>query len=146
MSLRDGSQKMSKSDPSEFSRINLTDDADTIATKFRKARTDAEPLPGNLEGLADRPEALNLVTIYGALAERPRKEICAEFEGQGFAEFKKALIELAVEKLSPVTGEMARLSKDPGFVDGVLADGAEKAGAIAEPILKDIKKIIGLTA
>ncbi|MEE8295495.1 MAG: tryptophan--tRNA ligase [Sphingomonadales bacterium] len=146
MSLRDGSAKMSKSDPSELSRINLTDDADTIATKIRKARTDAEPLPGNLEGLKDRPEALNLVTIFGALAERPRKDICTEFEGQGFAEFKKALIELAVEKLSPVTLEMARLSNDPGFVDDILADGAEKASAIAEPILRDIKKIIGLTA
>lgn len=146
MSLRDGSAKMSKSDPSEFSRINLTDDADTIAAKIRKARTDAEPLPATLEGLEGRPEALNLVTIFGALAERPRKDICAEFEGQGFAEFKKALIDLAVEKLSPITGEMARLSKDPKFVDDLLADGAEKASAIAGPILKDIKKIIGLTA
>lgn len=145
MSLRDGAAKMSKSDPSELSRINLTDDADTIATKIRKARTDAEPLPANLEGLEGRPEALNLVTIFAALAERPRADICAEFEGKGFSDFKKALIELAVEKLSPITGEMARLSKDPKFVDGVLADGAEKASAIAEPILSEIKKIIGLT-
>jgi len=146
MSLRDGSAKMSKSDPSEYSRINLNDDADTIAQKIRKARTDAEPLPATLEGLEGRPEALNLVTIYGALADKSRKAVCRDFEGQGFAEFKAALIELAVEKLSPITGEMARLSKDPGYVDGLLAQGAERAEALAAPVLKEVKKIVGLSA
>jgi len=146
MSLRDGSAKMSKSDPSEYSRINLNDDADTIAQKIRKARTDAEPLPATLEGLEGRPEALNLVTIYGALADKSRKAVCRDFEGQGVAECKAALIELAVEKLSPITGEMARLSKDPGYVDGLLAQGAERAEALAAPVLKEVKKIVGLSA
>ncbi len=146
MSLRDGTVKMSKSDPSEFSRINLTDDADTLAKKIRKARTDAEPLPASLEGLKERPEALNLVTIYGALSDRPRKDVCKEFEGQGFADFKKALIDLAVEKLTPISGEMNRLAKDPGYVDKLLEEGAERARERARPVLGEVKKIIGLTA
>ncbi len=145
MSLRDGSAKMSKSDPSEYSRINLNDDADTIAQKIRKARTDALPLPGSVEGLAERPEALNLVTIFAALSDKPRKKVLSEFQGQGFADFKGALINLAVEKLSPITGEMAKLMKDPGYVDRLLDEGAAKANAIAEPILAEVKKIIGLT-
>ena len=145
MSLKDGTQKMSKSDASELSRINLTDDADTIAKKIRKARTDAEPIPGAIENLANRPEALNLITIYGALADMPRADVCTEFAGKGFADFKAALSDLAVAKLSPITTEMARLRDDPGYVDGILEDGAGRANALAKPILKDIHKIIGLT-
>jgi len=144
MSLRDGTRKMSKSEDSELSRINLTDDADTIAKKIRKARTDAEPIPASIEDLADRPEALNLITIYGGLAEIPRADVCTEFAGKGFAEFKAALSDLAVAKLSPITTEMARLKADPGYVDGILEDGAARANALAAPILKDIHKIIGL--
>jgi len=145
MSLKDGTQKMSKSDASDLSRINLTDDADTIAKKIRKARTDSEPIPGDVESLAARPEALNLITIYGALADKPRADVCTEFAGKGFADFKAALSDLAVAKLSPITAEMARLRDDPGYVDGILKDGAGRANALASPILKDIHKIIGLT-
>ncbi|MEE8258971.1 MAG: tryptophan--tRNA ligase [Sphingomonadales bacterium] len=145
MSLKDVTQKMSKSDPSELSRINLTDDADTIAKKIRKARTDADPIPGAVENLAGRPEALNLITIYGALADKPRADVCTEFAGKGFADFKAALSDLAVAKLSPITAEMARLRDDPGYVDGILEDGAGRANALATPILRDIHKIIGLT-
>jgi len=144
MSLRDGSQKMSKSDPSDYSRINLTDDADTIAQKIRKARTDAEPIPAEIAGLKDRPEALNLITIYAALAEVPRARVCQEFAGKGFADFKAALCEVAVEKLAPITAEMARLTGDPGYVDGILARGAERANKISAPILKEVHHIVGL--
>ncbi|WP_262693490.1 tryptophan--tRNA ligase [Kordiimonas aquimaris] len=143
MSLRDGSKKMSKSDPSEFSRINLNDDADTIAQKIRKARTDAEPLPATAEGLDSRPEAANLVGIYAALMDQSRDAVCAEFEGQGFAEFKKALTDVAAAKLAPITEEMARLQKDPGYIDSVLASGGERAAAIAAPILAEIKSTVG---
>jgi len=146
MSLRDGSQKMSKSDPSDYSRINLTDDADTIAQKIRKARTDAEPIPADIKDLGKRPEALNLVTIYAALADRPRAEVCREFAGKGFADFKAALCEVAVENLSPITAEMARLKGDPAYVDGLLAAGAERAIDISTPILKEVHHIIGLSA
>jgi tryptophanyl-tRNA synthetase len=146
MSLRDGRQKMSKSDPSDYSRINLTDDADTIVRKIRKARTDAEPLPAGIEALKDRPEALNLVTIYGSLADLPRKRVCQEFSGKGFADFKAALCELAVEKLAPITAEMSRLKGDPAYVDNVLASGAERANDLAAPILKEVHRIIGLTS
>ncbi len=143
MSLRDGTAKMSKSDPSDYSRISLTDDADMIAKKFRKARTDGEPLPGEIAGLKDRPEALNLVTIFAALADRNRDDVLADFAGQGFADFKAALTDLAVEKLGPITSEMNRLKGDPGYVDGVLRDGARRAAAIAEPILREVQDIVG---
>ncbi|MCV2871802.1 tryptophan--tRNA ligase [Defluviimonas sp. WL0050] len=144
MSLRDGSKKMSKSDPSDASRINLTDDADTIAQKFRKAKTDAEPLPENVEGLKDRPEARNLVNIYAALAEVTPEAVVSEFAGKGFGAFKPALADLAVAKLSPIADEMTRLMADPAEIDRILGDGAERANAIAQPILEQTYDIVGL--
>ncbi|CAM3268467.1 tryptophan--tRNA ligase [Paracoccus nototheniae] len=144
MSLRDGSKKMSKSDPSDASRINLTDDADTIAQKIRKARTDAEPLPGQMEGLKDRPEARNLVNIYAALTDETPDQVLARFEGQGFGAFKPALAEVAVEALSPITRRMAEFMADPAQIDAVLADGADRAAAVAMPILQRTKDIMGL--
>ncbi|UIJ71645.1 tryptophan--tRNA ligase [Aurantimonas sp. HBX-1] len=144
MSLKDGAKKMSKSDPSDLSRINLTDDAEAIARKIRKAKTDPDALPSEPEGLAGRPEADNLVGIYAALAERPKAEILAEFGGRQFSEFKPALVDLAVETLGPVTSEMRRLMADPGHIDAVLRNGGERAGAIAERTMKDVKQIIGL--
>jgi len=146
MSLRNGSQKMSKSDPSEYSRINLNDDADTIALKIRKAKTDPEPLPGKAEDLGDRAEAKNLVGIYAALADMSRDAVCAEFEGKGFGDFKKALTDLAVANLAPITEEMARLEKDPAYIDSVLKAGSERANAIAEPILSEVKRAVGFLA
>ena len=143
MSLRDGSAKMSKSDPSDQSRINLTDDADTIVAKIRKARSDADNLPETLEGLKDRPEAKNLVTIYAALADLTREQVLAEYAGQGFGAFKPALAELAVEAMAPVTAEMRRLMADPTEIDRVLKDGAERAAAIADPVVEETKKIVG---
>lgn len=144
MSLRDGTKKMSKSDPSDMSRINLTDDADTIAAKIRKARTDAEPLPETPEGLAGRAEARNLVGIYAALADMTAEAVVAEFAGQGFAAFKPALADLAVAKLAPLSAEMRRLESDPAEIDRILADGAARADAIAAPILADVYDRIGL--
>lgn len=143
MSLRDGSAKMSKSDPSDQSRINLTDDADTIAAKVKKARTDAEPLPETLDGLADRPEAKNLVAIYAALAGTTREAVIAEYAGQGFGAFKPRLAELAVSELAPVTAEMRRLMDDPAEIDRVLADGARRAAEIADPVVDEVKRIVG---
>jgi tryptophanyl-tRNA synthetase len=143
MSLRDGTRKMSKSDPSDMSRINLTDDADAIANKIRKARTDAEPLPETLEGLAERPEALNLVSIYAALAGTSAEAVVAEYAGQGFGAFKPALADLAVSHLTPITGEMTRLMADPAEIDRVLGDGANRAAAIAEPILAETFDKVG---
>ena len=144
MSLRDGKAKMSKSDPSDASRINLDDDADAIAKKFRRARTDPEPLPSEIAGLADRPEAANLIGIFAALSDRSAEDVLAEFAGKGFADFKPALADLAVEKLGPIGAEMKRLAADPAYIDKVLADGAEKARALAGPILRDVHEIIGL--
>ena len=144
MSLRDGTKKMSKSDPSDLSRINLSDDADAIARKIKKAKTDPEPLPGDLEGLAGRPEAENLVGIYAALAETTRAQVISEFGGRQFSEFKPALAELAVEKLGPVNAEMRRISADPAYVDSVLRDGGERAGARAEETMVKVREIIGL--
>nr|WP_105515000.1 tryptophan--tRNA ligase [Defluviimonas denitrificans] len=144
MSLRDGSKKMSKSDPSDASRINLTDDADTIAQKFRKARTDAEPLPETVAGLKDRPEARNLVNIYAALADTSAEKVVADFAGQGFGAFKPALADLAVAKLAPIADEMKRLMADPAEIDRILGDGAERANAIAEPILNRTYDIVGM--
>lgn len=143
MSLRDGSKKMSKSDPSDMSRINLNDDADTLAAKIRKARTDAEPLPADASGLESRPEAANLIGIYAALMDQSRDSVCAEYEGQGFAEFKKALTDVVAAKLAPITEEMARLEKEPDYIDGILAEGAERASALAEPVLAEVKKAVG---
>ncbi|MFA4950276.1 tryptophan--tRNA ligase [Brevundimonas sp.] len=143
MSLRDGSAKMSKSDPSDQSRINLTDDADTIVAKIRKARSDADVLPDTLEALNDRPEAKNLVTIYAALADMTREQVLAQYAGQGFGAFKPALAERAVEAMAPVTAEMRRLMADPAEIDRVLKDGAERASAIADPVVDEVKKIVG---
>ena len=143
MSLRDGTKKMSKSDPSDASRINLTDDADTIAKKIRKAKTDPEPLPDTLDGLADRPEARNLVNIYAALAETTPEAVIAEHGGAQFGTFKPALADLAVEKLAPISDEMARLMGDLGEIDRILGEGAERAAAIAEPILARTYDIVG---
>ena len=144
MSLRDGSKKMSKSDPSDLSRINLTDDADTISKKIRKAKTDPAPLPGELDGLAERPEAENLVGIYAGLAEISKEAVLKEFGGQQFSVFKPALADLAVEKLAPIAGEMRRISADKAYVDAVLRDGGERAGARAEATMKSVREIIGL--
>ena len=144
MSLRDGSKKMSKSDPSDMSRINLTDDADTIAAKIRKARTDPEPLPETLEGLAERPEARNLVNIYAALAGVTPDAVIAEHAGAQFGQFKPALAEVAVQTLAPITKEMARLMEDPAEIDRVLAGGADKARTIATPILERTYDIVGM--
>ncbi|WP_373944536.1 tryptophan--tRNA ligase [Paracoccus marcusii] len=144
MSLRDGSKKMSKSDPSDASRINLTDDADTIAQKIRKARTDADPLPGQIDGLKDRPEARNLINIYAALTDETPDQVLARFEGQGFGAFKPALAEVAVEALSPITRRMSEYMADPAQIDAILADGSDRAAAVAMPILERTKDIMGL--
>ena len=127
MSLRDGTKKMSKSDASDQSRINLTDDADTIAAKIRKAKTDPEPLPDTADGLKDRPEARNLVNIYAALAGHTVDQVVRDFAGAQFGTFKPALADLAVAKLSPITSEMNRLMADPAEIDRILGDGAERA-------------------
>ena len=143
MSLRDGTKKMSKSDASDLSRINLMDDEDAIAKKIRKAKTDPEGLPGDIAGLAGRPEADNLVGIYAALADRTKPEILSEFGGQQFSVFKPALIELAIATLAPVTGEMRRLMADPGHIDAVLRDGSARARERAEKTMKEVRDIIG---
>jgi tryptophanyl-tRNA synthetase len=143
MSLRDGTKKMSKSDPSDLSRINMTDDADTIAKKVQKAKTDAGGVPSEEAGLAGRPEADNLVGIYAALSGTTRLAVLAEHGGTQFSGFKKALVDLAVAKLSPVNGEMRRLLADPGEIDRILIDGGRRARALAGPILKETKEIIG---
>jgi tryptophanyl-tRNA synthetase len=144
MSLRDGLKKMSKSDPSDLSRINLTDDAETISKKIRKAKTDPEPLPSEVEGLKDRPEAENLVVLYAALAETNKQEVLSTFGGRQFSAFKPALADLAVEKLAPIAAEMRRISADQTHVDAVLRDGGERAGAMAEGTMKSVRSIIGL--
>ena len=144
MSLRDGRSKMSKSDPSDMTRINMMDDADTIAKKFRKARTDPEPLPSEEAGLKDRPEAENLVGIYAALAVTSKAETLKQFGGGQFSGFKEALTSIAVEKLGPISAETKRLMDDPAHIDAILSDGAERAHALAEPILRQTKQVIGL--
>ena len=153
MSLRDGKNKMSKSDPSDASRINMTDDADAIAKKVRRATTDSDLLPGPgvlygrgevpEETRATRPEAFNLLGIYAALADKPLKDVLAEFEGAQFSQFKAALTDLAVASLGPIGAEMKRLSADPGSVDAVLRDGAARARAIADPILEEVYDAVG---
>ena len=146
MSLRDGSAKMSKSDPSDNSRINLTDDADAISQKVRKARTDPEPLPETLNELKDRPEALNLIGIYAALDGRTAQQVLTEFAGQGFGAFKPKLADLAVAKLGPVGDAMRRYMSDPAEIDAILAAGAAHARDIAAPTLAEVKKIVGYWA
>jgi tryptophanyl-tRNA synthetase len=146
MSLRDGAAKMSKSDPSDYSRINLTDDADAIAQKIRKARTDAEPLPETMDGLEARAEARNLVGIYAALSGVTAQEVLTEFAGQGFGAFKPKLADLAVEKLGPIGAEMRRLLADPAEIDRILADGAARARAIAAPTMAEVRKLVGFWA
>ena len=143
MSLRDGKAKMSKSDPSDYSRINLLDDADAIAQKVRKAKTDPEPLPETTDGLTERPEADNLVGVYGALAGLTKAQVLAQFAGQGFGAFKPALADLAVSVLGPITSEMRRLVGDPAEIDRVLADGALRAAAVADPIVEETKRRVG---
>jgi tryptophanyl-tRNA synthetase len=143
MSLRDGSKKMSKSDVSHASRINMTDDVDTIAKKIRKALTDAEPLPTEVAGLKDRPGASNLVGIYAALSDTTSAQVLTEFGGKGFGDFKPALADLAVDKLSQIQDEMRRLMAAPDHVDAIIKTGAEKARAIAEPILQEIREKVG---
>jgi tryptophanyl-tRNA synthetase len=143
MSLRDGSKKMSKSDPSEFSRINMTDDADAIAGKVRKATTDPNPLPDSIEGLEGRAEAANLLNIYAALTDRTLEQVVAEQAGQQFSGFKAKLTDTAVAVLGPINAEMKRLMNDPGEIDRVLKRGADKANAVAQPILDEVYKIVG---
>ncbi|MEE8189565.1 MAG: tryptophan--tRNA ligase [Kiloniellales bacterium] len=153
MSLRDGKNKMSKSDPSDMSRINMTDDADAIAKKVRRATTDPDLLPGPdvldekgalpEETRNGRPEAYNLLGIYAALADKPPKDVLAEFEGAQFSHFKAALTDLAVASLGPIGAEMKRLADDPASVDAVLRDGAERARAIADPILEEVYDAVG---
>ena len=143
MSLKDGSKKMSKSDPSDLSRINLIDDADTISKKLRKAKTDPAPIPDTAEGLEGRPEVDNLVNIYATLSGLETGQVLERFAGEGFGVFKPALAELAVETLSPVTQKMRELMDDPGEIDRILAEGAAKAGAIATPVMEEVRQIMG---
>jgi tryptophanyl-tRNA synthetase len=143
MSLRDGSKKMSKSDASDNSRINLTDDADSIAQKIRRAKTDPEPLPSEEKGLATRPEADNLVGIYAALANTTRAGVLKEFGNAQFSTFKSALTDLAVAKLSPIAAEMKRLLDDPAAIDAVLADGSQRAQKLAGETMKAVKDVVG---
>ena len=143
MSLRDGTKKMSKSDPSDQSRINLTDDADTIVLKIRRARTDTEPLPSEPAGLDHRPEARNLVGIMAALLNSDAAAVLATHGGQGFGVFKDALAEMIVSQLAPIAGETHRLLADPGAVDAVLRDGARRASAQADPIVREAERLVG---
>jgi tryptophanyl-tRNA synthetase len=143
MSLRDGTKKMSKSDPSDQSRINLDDDADAIALKIRRARTDPEPLPVSPEGLANRPEARNLVGIYAALADSDYAGVLKEHGGKGFSAFKEALAELVVAEITPIALETKRLLADPGQIDSILRDGAHRAAAIADPIVAETERLVG---
>lgn len=143
MSLRDGTKKMSKSDPSDLSRINLTDDADVILRKIRKAKTDPDALPSEVAGLTQRPEAANLTGIFAALEGTSVERVLGQWGGQQFSVFKSALADLAVAKLAPVTAEMNRLKSDQGHIDRILAEGADRARALADPILRDVKRIIG---
>ncbi len=143
MSLRDGTKKMSKSDESDYSRINMIDGADEIEQKIRKARTDPDPLPESAEGLAERPEALNLVSIYAALEDIEIEQVIQEYQGQGFSTFKKALADLAVVRLGPVGSEMKRLTAEPGEIDRILADGADRAAQLSRPIVAEVREIMG---
>ncbi|MFT8958774.1 MAG: tryptophanyl-tRNA synthetase, partial [Gluconobacter oxydans] len=143
MSLRDGSKKMSKSDPSEQSRIVLTDTADDIALKIRRAKTDSEPLPSEMEGLSERPEARNLVSIYAAMSDETPAAVLSRFSGQGFGPFKNALADLLVERLAPVASETQRLLQDEAHLLSVLRAGAERANSISEPIVREAERLVG---
>jgi tryptophanyl-tRNA synthetase len=143
MSLRDGTKKMSKSDESDYSRINLTDDADAIAQKIRKARTDPNPMPGDPKELAGRPEAENLINIYAALADHTPETVIAEFAGAQFSVFKNALADLAVAKLTPIAEDMGRLLADPAEIDRVLKSGSARAMAIAAPVMSEVRRLVG---
>ena len=143
MSLRDGGKKMSKTDESDNSRINLTDDADTIAQKIRRAKTDPNSLPENAKGLEGRPEAENLINIYAGLANETVDAVIARYAGQQFSGFKNDLADLAVAKLKPIADEMRRLLADPGEIDRILKSGAERARALAEPVMLETKRIVG---
>ena len=143
MSLRDGTKKMSKSDPSEQSRINLSDDADTIAQKIRRAKTDPEPLPSEPQGLENRPEARNLVGIFAALADSDAAAVLRDHGGQGFGTFKEALTALLVEKVTPIGAETKRLLDDRDALDGILRDGAARAAALADPIVAEAERLVG---
>ncbi len=144
MNLRDGTKKMSKSGESDMERINMTEDADKIAKKFKKAKTDPEPLPDTLDGLKDRPEARNLVDIYAALSDTTSEAVITEYAGAGWGKFKPALADLAVDKLAPISTEMSRYMDDPAEIDRILAAGSERARAIAAPILDQTYDIVGL--
>ena len=144
MSLRDGTKKMSKSDASDASRINLTDTKEEISNKIKKAKTDPHPLPSTLQELKDRPEAHNLLSIYSSLSDQTLEKVLKEFSGRGFSYFKPKLIDLAVETLNPISLEMRNLLKDTNQIDKILKNGAQKAREIAEPVLKDIKNLVGL--
>jgi tryptophanyl-tRNA synthetase len=143
MSLRDGSKKMSKSDASDYSRINLADDADAIAQKIRKAKTDPEALPSEEKGLELRPEADNLVGIYAALAGTTKAGVLKDFGGGQFSQFKSALVDVAVAKLGPIGAQMKRLMQDPAYIDSVLAEGAARAQLLAADTMTAVKDIVG---
>ncbi|TAT82016.1 tryptophan--tRNA ligase [Rhizobium ruizarguesonis] len=143
MSLRDGTKKMSKSDPSDLSRINLMDDEDAISKKIRKAKTDPDGLPSEIDGLQGRPEADNLVAIYAALADKSKADVLAEFGGQQFSVFKPALVDLAIHVLAPITGEMRRLMDDTSHIDAILRKGGERARARAEVTMQQVRDVIG---
>ncbi|MEC8105379.1 MAG: tryptophan--tRNA ligase, partial [Pseudomonadota bacterium] len=143
MSLRDGNSKMSKSDASDNSRINMTDDADLIAQKIKKAKTDPDALPSEAAGLEGRSEAQNLVGIFAALADSDVESVLSDFGGRGFGEFKPALAELAVSSLAPMGERMRDLLANPGDIDAVLADGAARAEEIAAPIIDQVNDIVG---
>ncbi|MCL4146801.1 UNVERIFIED_CONTAM: hypothetical protein GTU68_031986 [Idotea baltica] len=144
MSLRDGTAKMSKSDPSDNSRINLSDTAEMIAQKIRKAKTDPEPLPSESDGLNERPEARNLVGIFAAMAGSSPEAVLSEYGGRGFGDFKPALADLTVEKIAPIGDEMRRLTAAPDHIDAILADGAERATKLARPTLNEVYETLGL--
>jgi tryptophanyl-tRNA synthetase len=144
MSLRDGTKKMSKSDTSDYSRINMTDDAETIALKIRKAKTDPQPLPATIAEAETRPEAENLLGIYAALGDITREQAIARWAGRNFSEFKSELADLSAEVLGKICGEMRRLLADPGYIDGILRRGAERANALARPHLNEVFNIMGL--
>ncbi|MGO7728809.1 tryptophan--tRNA ligase [Rhizobium johnstonii] len=143
MSLRDGTKKMSKSDPSDLSRINLMDDEDAISKKIRKAKTDPDGLPSEIDGLQGRPEADNLVAIYAALADKSKADVLAEFGGQQFSVFKPALVDLAINVLAPITGEMRRLMDDTSHIDAILRKGGQRARARAEVTMRQVRDVIG---
>ncbi|MDH5722355.1 MAG: tryptophan--tRNA ligase [Alphaproteobacteria bacterium] len=145
MSLRDGTSKMSKSDPSDMSRINLTDDADTILKKIRKAKTDSEALPEKLSDLDNRPEALNLITLYAALSNESKEDSLKRFSGKTFSEFKPEFAELVIESFAPITNNMNKLMKDTESIEKILNSGAEKAQEMAAPVLAEVHRIMGLS-